>query len=75
MLHELDYRENQGIRIALYWNDADNSVLVHVEDAADTFTLHPPNADAWDCFNHPYAWRDATAYADVDFDYPELTEA
>lgn len=56
---ELDERESNGIRVTLVWDRATDtlSVLVWDERTQQSFTLEVrENDDAYDVFNHPFAY-------------------
>jgi hypothetical protein len=56
---ELDERESNGIRVTLVWDRATDtlSVLVWDERTEQSFTLEVrKNDDAYDVFNHPFAY-------------------
>jgi hypothetical protein len=56
--HELDYRSNDGLEVALLWQPETNSITVKVFDAktGDDFDLEVDPAEAIDAFHHPYAY-------------------
>ncbi len=58
MIHELAYRESDGIEIALLWNAAENRVVVQVADAKDggCWEIAVESDRALDAFYHPYAY-------------------
>ena len=58
-LRELDHRTNDRIDVRLLWREADNAVLVSVEDekTGDQFTIEVRDGEKpLDVFNHPYAY-------------------
>ncbi len=61
MIHELAYRENDGIEIALLWNAAENRVVVRVADAraGGCFEVAVASDKALDAFYHPYVYASA----------------
>jgi hypothetical protein len=70
---ELDERESNGIRVTLVWDRATDmlSVLVWDERTAESFALEIAEGDdAYDIFNHPFAY---VAFREVDCD-AALTE-
>jgi hypothetical protein len=56
-LRELDHRRNDGIDVALLWDQTTDRVLVAVSDArtGDAFELAVEPGEAHDAFDHPYA--------------------
>ncbi len=61
MLRELDQRTGDNLRVTLYWQDGDNTLVVGVEDFKDhgrehAFTGIPP-ADAKLAFEHPFGYQ------------------
>jgi hypothetical protein len=62
-MRELDSRVNDGIHVRLLWIEADDRVMLAVEDAktGDSFTVDVHRDDnALEAFHHPYAyaaWR------------------
>jgi hypothetical protein len=56
--HELDFRSNDGLEVALLWRPETNDVSVSVFDAktGDDFDLDVAPAEAMDAFHHPYAY-------------------
>ena len=57
-LRELDSRINDGIDVRLLWNQADDHLVVAVDDAktGDSFTIRVQRDEsAMDVFHHPYA--------------------
>ena len=62
-MRELDSRTNDGIQVRLLWIEAQDRVMLAVEDAktGDAFTVdvHPDDS-ALEAFHHPFAyaaWR------------------
>ena len=57
-IRELDARENNGIKVRLFWDKVQDKCYVHVTDGDDTFTLE---VEEWqkpqDVFQHPFAHR------------------
>jgi hypothetical protein len=55
---ELASRGNDGLEVALLWNQATDRVKVTVADSKldDAFELHVPGAEALEAFNHPFAY-------------------
>lgn len=56
---ELDERENDGIRVTLVWNreTGELKVLVSDERTLESFVLDVAKGeDAYDVFNHPFAY-------------------
>lgn len=61
-MRELDSRRNDGLHVRLVWREADNRVVVSVDDAktGGAFTVEVgPRDRALDVFNHPYAYAAA----------------
>jgi hypothetical protein len=56
--HELDFRSNDGLEVALLWQPETNRVSVSVFDSktGDDFDITVDPAEASDAFNHPYAY-------------------
>lgn len=56
---ELDQRSFDGIDVRLYWNPAENTVTVAVNDSrtGDAFEAEVPADKALDAFNHPFVYR------------------
>ena len=71
--HELDYRENDGVEVALLWYPATNRLAVRVNDtrANEQFELDVESYEALDAFHHPYAYA---AYRGVDYQLAAKTE-
>ena len=61
MIHELAYRESDGIEIAPFWNAAEDRVVVRVADARAGGCLEVAVASdrALDPFYHPYVYARA----------------
>jgi len=57
MQKELAYRENDGVAVALLWQQGTDRLTVSVADrrAGHEFELDVAAADALDVFHHPYA--------------------
>jgi len=57
-LTELCQRNNCGISVALFWNQASNELCVYVEDAQtdDRFLIPVRAAEAIDAFYHPFVY-------------------
>jgi hypothetical protein len=55
---ELDYREADGISVALIWSSEDDSLRVVVEDEKvdGAFELLATRENMQDVFQHPYAY-------------------
>lgn len=58
MLQNLASRDSNGIAVSLDYDPDENEIRVSVKSESEDFTLYPPNAKAFDCFNHPYAYAD-----------------
>jgi hypothetical protein len=58
---ELASRENDGLAIGLYWNEATDRVRVSVVDATagESFDLDVAGGDALSVFYHPFAYASA----------------
>jgi hypothetical protein len=58
MTKELDYRENDGIAVTLWWHSGSNTLSVSVHDwrTGDWFELDAAPGNAMDVFEHPYAY-------------------
>ena len=64
---ELSQRTTANLRVTLYWNEEDDSLVVEVEDFRDenaglTITGIPAN-EANLAFLHPFTYRSRTAVA------------
>ena len=61
MLHEIDERTSDNLRVTLYWEDADDTLTVEVEDfrdSANDLTLsRVPKGDRKQAFLHPFAYQ------------------
>jgi hypothetical protein len=59
--HELDFRSNSGLEVALLWESETNRVSVSVFDrlSGDDFVLEVDPAEALGAFNHPFAFAAA----------------
>jgi hypothetical protein len=55
---ELDFRARDGVEIALLWRVGDQRVIVELVDTkvADVFRFEVAAAEAFDAFQHPYAY-------------------
>lgn len=64
-LRELDYRQGDGIEVALLWQADDNSVSIAVVDhhLREQFAERVDPAAARDAFEHPYAYRSRATQA------------
>jgi hypothetical protein len=60
-IHELNYRNNNGIEVFLLWDSATGQTFISVSDVSseteETFAVAPENAA--DAFAHPYAYLTA----------------
>jgi hypothetical protein len=60
MLHELDERTADNLRVTLYWDDRNDTLTVEVEDFKDPEREHAltgiPPADAKLAFEHPFGY-------------------
>jgi hypothetical protein len=57
MPKELDYRENDGIAVTLWWHGSNRlSVSVHDWRTGDWFEVDAHGANAIDVFEHPFAY-------------------
>jgi len=56
---ELAHRVSNGVHVALYWETADNTLTLEIQDESggDSFKLAVPKDRALDAFHHPYAYR------------------
>lgn len=61
MLRELDARTGADLRVTLYWQEDDNTLVVGVEDFKNPEREHAvigiPPADARRAFEHPFAYQ------------------
>ncbi len=61
MLRELDQRTGENLRVTLYWQDRDNTLIVDVEDFKNPDREHAltgiPPADAKLAFEHPFGYQ------------------
>jgi len=59
LLRELDYREHDGIAVALLWSPSSNEVSVQVVDtrSGTHFRAAVPAGSALDAFRHPYVYE------------------
>jgi hypothetical protein len=61
MLRELDQRTCDNLRVTLYWQDEDNTLLVGVDDLNNPAAEHAlagiPPADARFAFEHPFGYQ------------------
>ena len=57
-LRELAHREQDGLKVTLYWNARSNEVSVELMDQRDESSFRLPVAGhcALDAFHHPYAY-------------------
>ena len=57
-IKELAHRANDGVEVALLWNETSGALVVTVDDArsGDRFQLSVESRNALDAFNHPYAY-------------------
>ena len=57
-VRELDYREGDGLEVALVWYRAGNEIAVKVLDTrtGERFEIPVDPASARDAFNHPFAY-------------------
>ena len=67
-LRELAEREADGIVVRLFWDDdrrTDADVIVTYQDKRrhESYSLHPPRAEALDAFYHPNAYARSDAKA------------
>ena len=55
---ELDYRDNDGIKVSLLWNRANNSLTVFACDSRtnESLEIAVDPAQAREVFLHPYAY-------------------
>jgi hypothetical protein len=55
---ELDYRDNDGIKVSLLWNRANNSLTVYAYDSRtnESLEIAVDPAQAREVFLHPYAY-------------------
>jgi hypothetical protein len=63
---ELMHRSSNGIDVSLFWDEVGDTLTLEVYDAKDedAFSLRVPRDRALDAFHHPYAYREAAAYAE-----------
>ncbi|HUO71183.1 MAG TPA: hypothetical protein VMU39_10425 [Solirubrobacteraceae bacterium] len=65
MLRELDERTADNLRVTLYWQDEDNTLVVGVEDFNNPTGGHAltgiPPTDAKLAFEHPFGYRPGIA--------------
>jgi hypothetical protein len=68
---ELDFRANDGVEIALLWRVGEPRLIIEVVDTkvADAFRLEVAAAEAFDAFQHPYAYA---AFRGVEYIEPRL---
>jgi hypothetical protein len=61
MLREIDERTRDNLRVTLYWQDDDDTLVVEVEDFTNPEREHAligiPPTDARSAFEHPFAYR------------------
>jgi hypothetical protein len=57
-VRELDYREGDGLEVALVWYPAEDAIAVKVLDTrtGERFEFPVDKAAARDAFNHPFAY-------------------
>jgi hypothetical protein len=67
-LRELARRTNDGVEIALFWEQTTGELTVCVADEKHDsyFELYPPADRALDCFYHPYSYAAAGVLPDLD---------
>jgi hypothetical protein len=58
MARELDYRETDGLQVALVWYPAEDAIAVKVLDTrtGERFEIPVDADDARDAFDHPFAY-------------------
>jgi hypothetical protein len=58
LVRELDYRETDGLEVALVWYPAEDAIAVKVLDTrtGERFEIPVDRASARDAFNHPFAY-------------------
>lgn len=60
MLHELDERMSDNLRVTPYWQDEDNTLTIEVEDRkrddSDLVITGIPPVDLKTAFEHPYGY-------------------
>jgi hypothetical protein len=64
-IHELDYRADDGVEVALLWviGTKDLFVVVHDERSGDILELPVEHGEnGYDVFNHPYAYAAARGF-------------
>ncbi len=68
-IKELDYRNNAGLEVTLFWNQGTNSLKVTVLDVnsgvAFELPAHPKNAS--DVFRHPFAYAEVGNLAAAEY--------
>ncbi|HSX18385.1 MAG TPA: hypothetical protein VLE51_03460 [Candidatus Saccharimonadales bacterium] len=64
-LRVVDFREQDGIAVALVLHESENRLFVSVRDskAGHIFELPAQKDKAWDIFNHPYGYVGAGSLA------------
>jgi hypothetical protein len=57
-LYELDFRESDGIEVALLWDGVKDRLLLSVRDSrtGEWFVCSVDHANALDAFRHPFAY-------------------
>ena len=57
-IHEIDYRQNDGIEVFLYWHKEANILSLALTDHKKDFSTEfvVPNDKAREAFLHPFAW-------------------
>jgi hypothetical protein len=55
---ELAHRTNNGIEVALFWNETSDRVTIELSDTRldESIEFNVAGADALDAFYHPYAY-------------------
>lgn len=68
---ELDFRTNDGVEVALLWREGDERLIVEVTDTkvADAFRFEVGASEAFDAFQHPYAYA---AFRGVEYVAPHV---
>jgi hypothetical protein len=58
MARELDYRESDGLQVALVWYPAEDAIAVKVLDTrtGERFEIPVERTSARDAFEHPFAY-------------------
>jgi len=55
-LKELDQRVNDGLEITLWYDEAQDEILLQVNDGTDNTYSIVPKDKALEAFHHPYCW-------------------